>query len=142
MFEHPTPIVEMLSESTQAFDRGARFAAYRSLASLREYLLIDPDLRTVELFRRNAAGLFELHGHTGLDTLELASLRLTLPQAELFEGLDEAAAGRHRTDPRTAVVRVPVRRGGPGSAAGRGQVLLAQRAARGDLARPDDRAGG
>ena len=82
----------MLSESTQAFDRGARFAAYRSLACLREYLLIDPDLRTVELFRRNAAGLLELHDHTGLDTLELASLRLALPQTELFEGLDEAAA--------------------------------------------------
>ena len=92
VFEHPTLIVEVLSESTQAFDRGAKFAAYRSLASLREYLLIDPDLRTVELFRRNAAGLFELHDHTGLDTLELASLRLALPQAELFEGLDEAAA--------------------------------------------------
>ena len=92
VFGHPTLIVEVLSESTQAFDRGAKFAAYRSLASLREYLLIDPDLRTVELFRRNAAGLFELHDHTGLDTLELASLRLALPQAELFEGLDEAAA--------------------------------------------------
>ena len=92
VFEHPTLIVEVLSESTQAFDRGAKFAAYRSVASLREYLLIDPDLRTVELFRRNAAGLFELHDHTGLDTLELASLRLALPQAELFEGLDEAAA--------------------------------------------------
>ena len=92
VFEHPTLVVEVLSESTQAFDRGAKFAAYRSLASLREYLLIDPDLRTVELFRRNAAGLFELHDHTGLDTLELASLRLALPQAELFEGLDEAAA--------------------------------------------------
>ena len=92
VFGHPTLIVEVLSESTQAFDRGAKFAAYRSLASLREYLLIDPDLRTVELFRRNAAGLFELHDHTGLDTLELTSLRLALPQAELFEGLDEAAA--------------------------------------------------
>ena len=92
VFEHPTLVVEVLSESTQAFDRGAKFAAYRSLASLREYLLIDPDLRTVELFRRNAAGLFELHDHTGLDTLELAGLRLALPQAELFEGLDEAAA--------------------------------------------------
>ena len=92
VFGHPTLIVEVLSESTQAFDRGAKFAAYRSLASLREYLLIDPDLRTVELFRRNAAGLFELHDHTGLDTLELASLRLALPQAELFEGLDEATA--------------------------------------------------
>ena len=92
VFEHPTLIVEVLSESTQAFDRGAKFAAYRSLASLREYLLIDPDLRTVELFRRNAASLFELHDHTGLDTLELASLRLALPQAELFDGLGEAAA--------------------------------------------------
>ena len=70
VFEHPTLVVEVLSESTQAFDRGAKFAAYRSLASLREYLLIDPDLRTVELFRRNAAGLFETArphrpGHAG-----------------------------------------------------------------------------
>ena len=106
VFEHPTLVVEVLSASTRVFDRGVGFTAQRSLARLREYLLIAPDLRTVELFRRNAAGLFELHDHTGLDTLELAGPRFALPQAALLRGRT-GRPRRHRTDPRTAVVRMP-----------------------------------
>ncbi len=54
-------IVEVLSESTASYDRGAKFADYRQLDSLQEYVLVDPDARTVEVFRRNAANIWELH---------------------------------------------------------------------------------
>ena len=49
---HPTLIVEVLSESTAAFDRGNKFAAYRTLPSLREYVLVDIEARRLETFRR------------------------------------------------------------------------------------------
>ena len=92
VFEHPVLIVEVLSASTQAFDRGAKFAAYRGLTSLREYVLIDPDTRGVEVFRRNARGLFELHDQSGTAVLALASVDAHVPMAEVFEGVEAAPA--------------------------------------------------
>ena len=53
---HPSLICEVLSESTEAYDRGGKFAAYRTLESLREYLLIDSRRRSVEVFRRQPGG--------------------------------------------------------------------------------------
>ena len=53
---HPTLICEVLSESTEAYDRGGKFAAYRTLESLNEYLLIDSRRRAVEVFRRQPDG--------------------------------------------------------------------------------------
>jgi Uma2 family endonuclease len=54
-------IIEVLSPSTASYDRGAKFADYRLLDSLQEYVLIDPETRTVEVFRKNAFGIWELH---------------------------------------------------------------------------------
>lgn len=88
IFRAPTVIVEVLSDSTQAYDRGLKFAAYRRIPSLREYLLIDPDLRSVELFRRGAEGLFTLHDFTGRDSVRLDSLGGEISQAAIFERLE------------------------------------------------------
>lgn len=54
-------VIEVLSPSTAAFDRGLKFAHYRQLDGLQEYVLVDPDARTVEIFRKNAVGIWELH---------------------------------------------------------------------------------
>jgi Uma2 family endonuclease len=59
--EHPTLIVEVLSESTAAFDRGDKFAAYRTLPSLQEYVLVDIPSRRVENFRRAEGGDWLFH---------------------------------------------------------------------------------
>ena len=48
IFRAPKVIVEVLSPSTQSYDRGLKFAAYRRLPSLQEFILIDPDLRRIE----------------------------------------------------------------------------------------------
>ena len=53
---HPSLICEVLSESTEAYDRGGKFAAYRTLDCLNEYLLIDSRRRSVEVFRRQPDG--------------------------------------------------------------------------------------
>ncbi len=88
----PGLIVEVLSDSTAAFDRGVKFAAYRRLASLQEYLLVDIDRRRLELFRREPVGwvLHEPQGDPAV--LELTSIGLALTAAEPFGDLDEAAA--------------------------------------------------
>ncbi|WP_088279389.1 Uma2 family endonuclease [Ideonella sp. A 288] len=91
VFRQPRLVVEVLSDSTQAYDRGLKFAAYRQIASLQEYVLVDPDTRRVEVYRRNERLLFELHDQTGADTLHLASVELQLPMAEVFDGVEPAA---------------------------------------------------
>ena len=54
--QHPKVVIEVLSESTEGFDRGGKFAAYRRLPSLEEYVLIDSRSRSVEVFRRHPEG--------------------------------------------------------------------------------------
>lgn len=56
----PKLVVEVLSESTEAFDRGDKFADYQTLESLEEYVLINTRHQRVECFRRNEAGLWVL----------------------------------------------------------------------------------
>ena len=54
-------VVEVLSPSTSAFDRGDKFADYRRLETLEEYVLIDPEKGGVDVFRKGADGLWVLH---------------------------------------------------------------------------------
>lgn len=84
--EHPVLVVEVLSDSTAAYDRGAKFAAYRKLPSLQEYLLVDVDQRRLELYRREADHW--LFFEAGMDgTLSLESVAMKLGVAEAFEDL-------------------------------------------------------
>ena len=86
---HPVLVVEVLSDSTAAFDRGAKFAAYRKLESLREYVLIDVVAQRIELFRRNPENHWVLYDVGAGDTLELASLALNLDLGELLDDTQE-----------------------------------------------------
>jgi Uma2 family endonuclease len=88
VFTAPSVIVEVLSPSTQAYDRGSKFTHYRQIETLREYLLVDPDSRELQLFRRGADGLFTLHDLSGAAAVEFASLGVTLDADEVFDGLD------------------------------------------------------
>lgn len=84
----PVLVVEVLSPSTAAFDAGPKFAHYRSVASLREYVLVDLDRRCVDVFRKNFDGLWVLHPFTTSDTLELSSVDLRCGTAEVFADLE------------------------------------------------------
>lgn len=84
---HPILIAEILSESTAAFDRGRKFAAYRQLESLQEYLLIDPNDYSVDCFRRDTAGHWVLYPFGSGEQVELASLKWSAPIAALYEGV-------------------------------------------------------
>ena len=71
----PCLIVEVLSDSTEAFDRGDKFVAYQTLDSLQEYVLINTKRQRVECFRRNEAGLWVLQSYTDKqETFRLESI--------------------------------------------------------------------
>ncbi len=82
----PRLIVEVLSKSTEAFDRGDKFADYQSLESLQEYVLINTKRQRVECFRRNEQGLWVLQSYTVEDKLfQLQSLDFEGTMVELYE---------------------------------------------------------
>jgi Uma2 family endonuclease len=87
LFKSPLLVIEVLSPSTQGYDRSLKFALYRRLPSLCEYALIDPDTRRAEVFRKGADGLFVLHDMSDGDSLVLDSIACTLPMAAVFAGL-------------------------------------------------------
>jgi Uma2 family endonuclease len=81
-------VAEVLSPSTAACDRGSKFARYRLCPSLQEYLLIDLDNRSLDLFRKAPDGLWVLHPLTPGDVLNLQSVALSLPVDDVFEDLE------------------------------------------------------
>lgn len=85
----PKLIAEVLSPSTGAYDRGLKFSHYRSLASLREYVLIDLDTRSTDCYRKGTDGLWVLHPFARGEPVVLASVALELTPAQLFAEVPE-----------------------------------------------------
>lgn len=81
---NPCLIVEVLSESTEEYDRGAKVAHYRHRSSVDTILLVDSRRRLVELLTRNPDGTWTLSEHT---TGAFAVLGHTIPLDELYEGV-------------------------------------------------------
>lgn len=80
----PVLIVEVLSPSTGSYDQSAKFAHYRRLASLQEYVTIDPDAPLVQVFRRSPEG-WTLHAAEAGETVTLASLDFRAPMTAIYE---------------------------------------------------------
>lgn len=78
--KYPSLVVEVLSGSTAAFDRGRKFELYQQIETLREYLLIEQDRKHADLFRKNEDGLWVLHpaGPGGVIRLESVGVELAL----------------------------------------------------------------
>jgi Uma2 family endonuclease len=92
----PTLIVEVLSPTTEAYDRGGKFALYRSLESLQEYVLVAQDRPSVEVFTRRPDGRWLLGAYTDVDgAVPLESLSCEVPLAEIYDKvpLAEGLAG-------------------------------------------------
>jgi len=82
----PCLIVEVLSNSTEAFDRGDKFADYQYLESLQEYVLINSKKQRVECFRRHEQGLWVLQSYTSDEKLfYLNSINFEGAIAALYE---------------------------------------------------------
>lgn len=91
---NPKILIEVLSESTEDYDRGRKFFFYRSIPSLDTYVLVAQDRVHVECFTRHPDTQWRLSEWTRLDEqLELPSLDLRLPLAEIYAGvLDRSAS--------------------------------------------------
>jgi Uma2 family endonuclease len=90
---YPCLVAEVLSPTTEARDRGQKSLQYRSCPSMQEYLLISAEFPLVEVFRREKQGFWSLYTLGLEDAIELTSLGLRFPVAELYQNtslLEEA----------------------------------------------------
>ncbi len=90
---NPVVIAEVLSDSTEAYDRGKKFENYRRIASLCEYLLVSQKEPRIEQFLRQESGHWLLREAVGLDaTLALPALDITIALSEVFAKVDFSAS--------------------------------------------------
>ena len=89
---NPVFVAEVLSDSTEKYDRGAKFERYRGVPAISEYLLISQDRLHVELYTRQAEGVWSLREWSDPGSeIELASLRCTLKVAEVYPKVELGA---------------------------------------------------
>ena len=90
---NPTLIVEVLSPSTEAYDRGAKFENYQTIESLRGYLLLSQNAPRAELFTRQPDDTWLYAASAGLDDgrVRLDFLNAELPLSEVYDGVSFAA---------------------------------------------------
>lgn len=80
-------LIEILSDSTPDYDRGTKLTAYPKLPSLKEYVLVDPDARSVQLYRRNPDDTWLLIDCAARGDLRLESVDLNLTLGSVLDGL-------------------------------------------------------
>ncbi len=89
---NPLVLAEVLSESTERYDRGAKFRHYRQLPSLEEYLLLAQDRVSVERYRRQSASVDSAWTLTAVadagGTVEIESLGISVPVAEIYANVE------------------------------------------------------
>ena len=84
---NPIVIIEVLSTSTENYDRGAKFHAYRTIPTLKEYILIDQYQASVEIFSQRG-DLWKIMRTEGIDKeLELTSLSITIKLKDIYENI-------------------------------------------------------
>jgi Uma2 family endonuclease len=85
---NPLVIIEVLSDSTQDYDRGGKFFFYRSIPAFREYILIDQYSYHIEQFAKNSKSKWELTEYDSEDSvLTLESVEFQMPIRDIYEGI-------------------------------------------------------
>lgn len=88
---NPIVLVEVLSDSTEAYDRGEKFAHYRCIPSLLEYVLVSQRRPRIEVFRRNEDGSWTLYVAGASASVKLTSIGCTLSVDDIYtNALDPA----------------------------------------------------
>jgi Uma2 family endonuclease len=87
-FTNPRLVVEVLSPSTESYDRTRKFDRYRELESFQEYVLVEQDMPRVETRYRHPDGVWRIDFALGLESsIVLPSLSISLPLAEIYAGI-------------------------------------------------------
>lgn len=84
---YPCLIVEVLSDSTEAYDRGAKFRLYRNNPVLQDYLLVSTARVEMDLYHKNDAGEWLIHNYKAGDTITLESIDLSFPIEQVYRNL-------------------------------------------------------
>ncbi len=93
--KNPVVIVEVLSPSTREYDRGSKFTFYRSLPSLKEYIMVDQDRVFIDYYRKAEDGRWILEEITELDAvLSLQSIDFSSTLSEIYDGVDWSEKGK------------------------------------------------
>lgn len=85
--EYPRLAVEVLSPSTEAYDRGRKFGYYRACPTMQEYVMVDTERQAIEVYRRETDTLWTLHPFGPNDEVELASLGIHFPIAAAYQDI-------------------------------------------------------
>jgi Uma2 family endonuclease len=83
--QYPCLIIEVLSPSTEAFDRGDKFTDYQQLESLQEYILVSHTRQRIDYFQKSSQGLWILQSYYLGDILQLNSINCSIPVIDIFE---------------------------------------------------------
>jgi Uma2 family endonuclease len=83
---NPTVVIEVLSRSTEAYDRGEKFEGYRSIPSLKEYVLVGSERQVVERYTREEDG-WKLRPIVRGEPLVIAAIEAAIPWAEIYAKL-------------------------------------------------------
>ncbi|HEY9803655.1 MAG TPA: Uma2 family endonuclease [Leptolyngbyaceae cyanobacterium] len=84
---YPCLIVEVLSASTEAYDRGSKFRMYRQNPALIDYLLVSSTSIEIDLYHKNDAGDWLIINYKAGDTIELKSINLNFPIEQVYRSL-------------------------------------------------------
>ncbi|MGF1604606.1 MAG: Uma2 family endonuclease [Thermosynechococcaceae cyanobacterium] len=84
---YPCLIVEVLSDSTEAYDRGGKFRMYRHNPVLRDYLLVSSTRIEMDLYHKNDAGEWLIINYKEGDIVELQSINLSFAIEQVYRGL-------------------------------------------------------
>ena len=84
---HPCLIVEVLSPTTEAYDRGDKFALYRRSTTLQDYVLVSTNAMRVDLYQRNDRGRWEILSYDAGDSIDLPSVDLSVSVAQIYEDI-------------------------------------------------------
>lgn len=83
---NPVLLVEVLSDSTEGYDRGRKFRHYRSIASLQEYLLVSVEDARIEKYQKQGDGFWVFSEAVGLSSsIELESIKCPLSLSEVYD---------------------------------------------------------
>jgi len=85
---YPCLIVEVLSPSTESYDRGGKFRMYRKNPALQDYLLVSSTSIEIDLYHKNDAGEWIIINYQAGDTIELKSINLGFAIEQIYRNLD------------------------------------------------------
>lgn len=86
---NPVLVIEVLSKSTKNYDRGNKFALYRQIKTLTDYILVDSESVLVEHHSKKGDGFWQLREYKKLsDNFKIESLDVPFELAEIYEGID------------------------------------------------------